>query len=344
MQPEPSTLLKIAEVLKVTPYWLSQGDILEDPQIEFSTAGKLNASEKELIFESILDSIERIKTAESLSGMETNFSNPLQKIVIKAPEDVENAANLLREKWNLGTKQIVNLGEVLEENGIYVIETKWADSQDYLIGMVNKKMPAIVVNSNDSIFQKRFTTLKALGYLLLSNNIQDENDQRIIVNRFGRSLLLPEKEMRQIFGSYRSKVSIAEITRTSKNVGIPLDEIITRLQELKIIKRSYFDHINRQLSNHHLKEESIFYETVEKNKRLKQLIFRLISEGIIEEEKAAILSGLSLDSFRNLYHDISEEDVPEKYEISAFNTLWGDDEPEYTDEDLLTINPFYEGR
>jgi len=76
------------------------------------------------------------------------------------------------------------------------------------------------------------------------------------------------------------------------------------------------------------------------------MVFRLFAEGVITESKAAALSGMPSTSFRSLYFNIPEEELtaPSEMANAAFSKAWGEDEPEYGDEDLLTINPNYEGR
>jgi hypothetical protein len=86
------------------------------------------------------------------------------------------------------------------------------------------------------------------------------------------------------------------------------------------------------------------FKGVEKSHRLLQMVFRLASEKIVTLEKAASLLDLTLIQFKNLFYNL--EDGPEESSYlspsSSFANAWGDEEPEYSFNDLKTLNPVYE--
>jgi hypothetical protein len=88
------------------------------------------------------------------------------------------------------------------------------------------------------------------------------------------------------------------------------------------------------------------YKGEEKSYRLLQLVFRLLAERVIGTEKASSLAGMSVPAFSALYNNLPPEEEEYLYNPAgtAFTAAWGDNEPEYSLEDIKTINPDYAGR
>jgi len=77
-----------------------------------------------------------------------------------------------------------------------------------------------------------------------------------------------------------------------------------------------------------------------------QLILRLASENIVSFDQASSLAGMSLSEFHSILTNTLQEDTTELYSPmgTTFLMAWDNDEPEYSLDDLKTINPSYEVR
>jgi hypothetical protein len=66
----------------------------------------------------------------------------------------------------------------------------------------------------------------------------------------------------------------------------------------------------------------------------------------LKNKYAAVVSSLKEKArkFRALYNHTKEAEVKNEYvATTAFARAWGEDEPEYSDDDIKTINPAYKG-
>ena len=161
----------------------------------------------------------------------------------------ECAANLLREKWNLGQEPIDNIVSLVEQHGILVtsfststddvdafsrfVETE--DTQTYLIAYSNNKTSAARIH---------FDVAHELGHICLhdwSEDIEELSKQEFKererqANEFAAAFLLPEESFRrdaesgpQTLPYYKQlkkkwKVSIAAMIRRAEKLGIMTSE------------------------------------------------------------------------------------------------------------------------
>ena len=84
------------------------------------------------------------------------FFSFVANITISEVEDVEKAALKLIKEWNLGFDPIPNVIEMLEDNGVRVIEIDAPSEFDGLSTFVGD-IAVAVINKNFTIERKRFT-------------------------------------------------------------------------------------------------------------------------------------------------------------------------------------------
>lgn len=344
MQPEPAVLLKLAEVLNVSPSWLCAPDEFPELKIVFPSRPKLSKAQRDIITQNVQLTIQRIKEVERLLSIDTVFSNPLAGKKIKDAFTSEAWADRLRETWQLGTGPIQHIADILESHGIYIIEADLPEGIESMGIKADPEMPIIIVSPTLSNEQKRLGILKKLGKLLISANHVSDSDSSTFYEEFARAMILPAHEVLQRLGISRTRISPSELNEISADFGISVSELLKRIKEMGLMRPTHFQKLSRQTSQSIVEEEITGYSVNEKNIRLQRLISRLLAEGLIDEGKAASLAGLPLRAFRSLYTGVSEDELSKANDISAFNKAWGADEPDYSDEDLLTINPVYEGR
>jgi hypothetical protein len=72
----------------------------------------------------IVDEVERYLELEALPGLDTAFQSPIEDIAIHEIEAVEKAAVELLKAWDLGSKPLPNVIEMLEDQGIKIVEVE----------------------------------------------------------------------------------------------------------------------------------------------------------------------------------------------------------------------------
>ena len=344
MLPERAVLLSLADALKVQLEYFSRPVRFDLGDIEFRKRASLGSKQIDQIKEETRDLLERYIEVEQLSGIKSEFLNPLTGREIKTEADVEGAADLLRQSWQLGINPIPNVIEMMEEQEIKVLEIKAADKFDGLSTYVTG-IPVTILNKTFFPDRKRFTALHELGHLVLP--ISDAVDKEKICNRFAGAMLIAEVEMKRLLGSQRTNVpELGELIQIKEEYGISIQALMRRAYDLDIVNRTVYQKFSRMIARHRKEEELGEFKGEEKAFRFMQLIFRLVSEGGISMSKAAHLSGLSLDEFKAKYYRIEEEELDwtQAPEATAFAAAYGEDEPEYDFSDIIELNPDYDPR
>jgi transcriptional regulator with XRE-family HTH domain len=150
MKPTGEVLIALAKAVGVKPDYFLRESKVELGAVEFRKKAKLTLKQEESIKEKVRDFLERYLEVEQLLNIETKFSNPIKKIIISHVEDVEAAALKLIDSWKLGYDPIPNVIEMLEANGIRVIEMDALEEFDGLSTFVDE-IPVVVINKNYSV-------------------------------------------------------------------------------------------------------------------------------------------------------------------------------------------------
>jgi len=293
----------LAEALNIRPDYFSRTIAVELGQIEFRKQSNFSAKERNKVVEQTREYLSRYLELEMILNLESEFQNPLKDIgVISSRNQIDNASEQLREKWELGMDSICNVAELLEENGIKVIAVHTEGKFDGLQTLVNGKVPVIAYNSklSDKPDRIRFTLLHELAHLLLTFSDDLSYSQREkLCHQFAASMLLPQKALVQELGIKRNKISIQELGYIKKEYGISIQAIVMRALDCEITDSGFtgkfFNYLN--LMNWRT-EEPISYDGIEKSKRFDQLLYRALSEEQISSSKAAALKNMKLADFR----------------------------------------------
>lgn len=303
IEPDLDMIQDIAEALDLKPDYFYREVLVEIKEIAFRKLTSLSKKEQNRIIETARDYLSRYLELEQIIGKQPNVENPLEGYIISNKEDVEKAAQKLREVWKLGTDPLYNVLELLEDQGIKVIELEGDDSIDGFSTWVNQSIPVIGLNSlkRKSLDRYRFTVLHELAHLLLDLQKHSPKEQEKLCHYFAGALLLPFSAIEHELGLKRKKVSLEELKAIKKQYGISMQAIVYRLKELRIIStdtyNNFFQFVN---SNGYKKDESdlAVYNGEEEILRFDQLLGQALAEQYITISKAAALKNLRITQFR----------------------------------------------
>jgi Zn-dependent peptidase ImmA (M78 family)/DNA-binding XRE family transcriptional regulator len=303
--PEASTLLALAKALNVRlEYFYRESNLLLE-KVEYRKRVKLSKTDEIAIHEKAKDVLERYFEIEDLLDSSMTFVNPIFDFQINSPEDIEKAAELIRERWQLGTDPIPGVMEMLEERGIKVLEISASESFQGLCAYVNNT-PIIVVNENDNVVRSRFTALHELAHIVLRFGTGDLDEEKYC-HHFAGALLFPAKSVVATFSEKRKKISLAELIQAKAYYGISIQAILARLKILNVIADSvYRGFIIWMTKTGYRKKEPGQYPGEEKARRFSQLLYRAAAEEVISLSKAASLNNQSLTEFRRTLAGIGE--------------------------------------
>lgn len=270
------------------------------PQPEFrKRKSKLKKREETSILEQAQFSLDRYLELEELAGLDVQVDNPVADQTIRSHADVERAAEKLRLEWELGINAIPKVVEMLEEQGIRVLEAIGPDSFDGLAAWAGS-IPFMLVNSEcQEVCRLRFTLLHELGHLFLKfPKSMEESDKEALCNRFASALLFPAREFRSHFGEKRKHLSLQELISLKEEWGMSIAAIVRRASDLKLIsKEAYTRFCIAYNKRGYRTDEPGEYPMQERPLRFQQLVLRAYAEEIISGTKAAYFMNESYDRF-----------------------------------------------
>ncbi len=301
--PDSEMIGILADALHVRPDYFHASTAIEFGEIEFRKLKNYPAKERTRIIAIAKDELSRYVELEEILGIETQFHNPLENLPIRNQEDIELAAEKLREEWDLGWDAIANVIELLEDNHVKVLELDSSEEFDGFSTWVNgKNIPLIVLNKEklkDALDRKRFTALHELAHLLLNVNHLPEKEKEKLCHAFAAAMLIPRETLKKELGGKRSKLSINELAALKQQYGISMQALVYRAKDLQLISENYlkqfyivFNQLGYRVS------EPVAYEGVEHSNRFSQLLFRALAENFISVSKAASLKNQKLAEFR----------------------------------------------
>jgi len=297
--PGSKILIALADVLEVpVDYFFRQASVkLGAPQFRLKHK-QLPSREEKRILATVQDWLERYHEIELISeaGKPGNFSFPKgfpMKVI--SFEEVEKAANKLREKWNLGLDAIDNMVSLLEDKGIKIYHIEHASEFDAAIVPSSDNEYVFVINTHKfTSDHQRYSLAHELGHLMLK--IPDDCDEEAFAHRFAAAFIVPKQTALDQLGKNRGKLNISELHLLKHKFGLSMQAWIKRAAELKIISDSYKSQLlklfkdrdwrNREPGDHYSHEEP---------SRMKRLIYKALAEGLITESRAYEILGIQVD-------------------------------------------------
>jgi len=300
MLPGSAVLVALATALKQSADFFFRPLTVSLQKVEFRKRATMPAKQKQAVKEQARDFFERYLEVEQLLGLDVGFENPLAGMVIRAPEDIEAAAEKLRQKWDLGASALPNVLELLEEHQVKVYDLEAPDKFDGLSGWAGK-IPVVVVNRRFPADRKRLTALHELAHLILEfakDRFTPKEIERLC-HCFAGAVLMPKEVFLAKFGGKRDAVSWNELFELKRDFGISIAAIMARARNLGLITENYYIRFNVALNQKGWRNpEPVEFPGQEQSNRFDQLLYRAASSELVSLSKAASLAGKPLAAFR----------------------------------------------
>lgn len=295
MMPSSSTLMALAEALRVNLDYFFQPFKFDVEEMRFSFRKKASVKAKDTaaLKIRIQEEIEHYLEIEEILGKEAIAYNKVETgQKISSPMDMTECAREVREKWQLGFDPIANVQDMLETNGIKVIPITGLEGFDGLSGMVNEQ-PIIVLSKDIKMAERlRFTALHELGHLLFNQSFSDslsEHDKEKMCHAFASEMLLPSQVINNALAG-KAKLSLNELVVLQEMYGISIDAIMHKLYEMGIVteKRYKSFYIRKRMNKAFCAavEESRCREKL-KDTRYAALVYSALAQQLITTSKAA---------------------------------------------------------
>lgn len=300
--PDAEKINWLSKALKVSPDYFFRTTKVELSDIEYRKLSKMPQKEAAVISEKTKEYLSRYLELEEILGLSSRFENPLKNVDnIVSYEQVNKAADALREAWQLGNGPIFNIVELLEDKHIKVVKLDVDEAFDGLQTFVNGNIPVVAYNANkiNKPDRIRFTLLHELAHLLLKFGAVPDRQKETLCHQFAGAMLLPEQAIKSELGDYRNKLSPLELGNIKKQYGISMQAIVMRAKACGIINEHYTKQFFFFINQMNWKVDEPFeYEGVEQSNRFEQLLFRGLVEDQLSMSKAASLNNQSLAEFK----------------------------------------------
>lgn len=305
--PDSEMINLLSDVLKIRPDYFFRDTKLAIGAVEYRKLKRMPAKEEAKVVEQTREYLSRYLELEEIIGLQIKFINHLSGYAnVTTYEQVNEAANELRLKWELGTDPIYNVVELLEDKHIKVVKIDADLAFDGLQTWVNSTIPVVAYNARklekgDHI---RFTLLHELAHLLLGNSFGaiSEAEKERLCHQFAGAMLLPDTTLREELGAFRNRLFVPELGNIKKQYGISLQAIVMRAKACNIINDNYTKQLFFMMNQMNWKVDEpvqFDYEGVEQSNRFDQLLYRALAEEQISMSKAASLKNQKLAEFRH---------------------------------------------
>lgn len=248
---------------------------------EFRFKSHVTPRQRELIKVMVDELLRRYFELQTLDVDSSQFIHPMPGSELRNYMDAEEAALLLRQKWEIGLQPIHSVYELLACYGIHVLEIDFGcDNVDGLSTFVNGTTPVVIINTgaNTTTERKRFTALHEVGHLLFCLRPDDEtHHQQYLANLpsvpytvtikpptderlcdlFASAMLMPEPCVYRRFGKMRTSISVEEFKSTRLLYGNSVGSQIHRLHDLRIISEALYHHLYETIIVPDCKEEHL---------------------------------------------------------------------------------------
>lgn len=296
MLPSSQNLIALAEALDFdVDYFFRPFTVNIDlNSFEFRKRSSLPAKKEKAIKESIALSIEKYVEIESITHDSAQFTLSYDNEPLQTENDARSMGARFRQDLNLGIDCISTPIEVLESNGIKVIEID-TDAKFDGSCVKNLGLPVIVLNKNLISERRRLTLFHELAHLILT--FDESADVERLCNVFANEVLLPSAVLKSLLGEHRKNLSWKELKLIQKGFGISVDAILVKAKQIGIISESTHRALCIEMSrNSELKrrvQESAYPK--ELSSRFERLVYKALADSMISVSKAASLLDSSID-------------------------------------------------
>jgi len=297
--PSPRVLVALAKALRVKAIDLAIEPATEVRILAFRKRAAFAKGAQREIESRIALELERRAELQELVGQRCADDAVLGAYPVGTMEEVEAAAEELRDHWHLGRDPLDQMVDVLEGNCFHVLEVDAPEQFDGVsaVAEVDGRPVAVAVVSRRGVCRERqrLSLGHELGHLATSS--QDGIDEEKVAYRFGSAFLAPRETLLREIGARRTEITSAELLILKKRFGMSMAALVHRLHDLGVLSDRYYREWWKYLSAKGWRKTEPDETPPEEPRWLRQSTLRAMSEGLISEERAVELLGESLPRF-----------------------------------------------
>ena len=290
--PNSTRLLQLAAALQVKPEYFFRPDTLALAPLEFRKLAKMPKYRQEQVEEQMRDHLERYIALENcFDAADVKVTPaPARAIPVASPDDAEQAAEKLRDEWEIGNDAISNLTEVLEEHGIKVALLEAQDDFDGACAATHDEAHVLIaLNVARPGERMRFTAAHELGHWIMDlDGAMAEPTREACCHRFAGAFLYPAEHVIRDFGSHRrSRVHRGELLNAKRRYGISMQVALRRLRDLSLLSDAGYTAMNIEFNRRGWRKSEPEPLSAERPRRFESLVYWGLAEDLFTPSRAA---------------------------------------------------------
>lgn len=189
--PTEDMLSRLADALSVPVPFLERGSIepIATGAASFRKLSKASATRRDAVL------ARASLTLEFFETIEEQFRLPVPDVPTLEKLAADQAAELVRHRWNLGDRPITNMVHLLEAKGVRVASLNQAYDDIDAFCFYRDGIPYIFLNTGKTGERQRFDAAHELGHLVLHSEVEMEpstsKEREAEANAFAASFLMP---------------------------------------------------------------------------------------------------------------------------------------------------------
>jgi transcriptional regulator with XRE-family HTH domain len=296
--PSASVLSKLANALGVNASYLLTEPSATVKFIAYRKSAYLLEKDRQVLKSSIEEALENRVKIMDLVGQSDASKIPIGAFPVDCIEDAEDAAEKIREKWQLGSDPIHNVTATLEENSICVMSVEANEDFDGISALVydnedQLKTAALVTRSNIAGERQRLNLTHELGHLVLE--VGEGVDKELAAFRFGAAFLAPASRIYQEVGEKRALVQLREFLLLKRQFGLSMQSLTHRLLDLNIISDSHYSQWRARMNKYGWSKKEPEERPFEESYWLERNLLRLVAEGVMGKREAEGILGKEIE-------------------------------------------------
>lgn len=202
---------------------------------------------------------------------------------LDAPEE---AARIVRERWEMGDGPAGHLVRLLENHGILVVFSPAQTASVDAYSFTSALRPVVVLNPiKRDYYRQRFDVAHELGHLVMHGDAEPGGrtveDQ---AHRFASELLMPAAEIRDLLPSTMGAHAWRTLAQLKERWGVSMQALLFRARQLgRLSDVSYRNAMTTISSRGWRRDEPGLMRTIEQPSLLPRSVELLVQEGIDEQ-------------------------------------------------------------
>jgi transcriptional regulator with XRE-family HTH domain len=284
IKPSSGVLLRLGGALdRKVEYFLRPIQVKVQAPVHRERMGR-SKRDREAVQARVEEWVERYLDIEVILGIASTFEMPDIERRVRSLDDAESIALKLRRAWGLGIGPIVDLTEILEEQGIKVGFVEGDVGFDALLFPLEDGSPVVAVRHDVPGDRLRFSLAHELGHLILE--VEEPVDTEQACHRFAGAFLVPAPSARRELAIWGSKRPLGYLMMLKEKYGFSVQAWIHRARDLDIVSHTEYTRLWKRLGGRRRQELGERYPP-EQPQRMERLVKVALMNDVISEARAA---------------------------------------------------------